>query len=68
MSFKVTEIPQKNNSWISVFEQLEKDKERLLRQTLTINGKKRVFEKEKFVIYLGDIRCELNDKGWKFYV
>lgn len=54
--------------WMRVFDQLEADKHKLLRQELTISGKKMVFEKEEMVFFLGNIRCILTNKGWKFEV
>ena len=53
-------------SWFPVLDQLEKDSERLLRQELTIQGKKCVFEKGEIVFFIGNMRCALTRKGWQF--
>lgn len=54
--------------WSDVFEHLEKSKERLLRQTLVVGGRKQVFEKEEMVFFLGKVRCVLTMKGWRFEI
>ncbi len=54
--------------WFKVFDRLEHDKERLLTQRLTIDGKKMVFRKDEIVFFMGRMRCILSDAGWRFEV
>jgi hypothetical protein len=51
-----------------IFEQLEKDRIKILRQEFSIGGQKRVFEKEECVFFVGDMRAILTKKGFRFEV
>lgn len=57
-----------DQGWIQVFERLDKDRDRLLHQELTIQGKKKVFEKDEMVFFLGDIRVIITHKGPRFEI
>jgi hypothetical protein len=55
-----------DKSWVKLFEQLEKDKKRLLITEMTLGGKKKRFVKDELVFFLGNLRCILTMDGWKF--
>lgn len=56
------------NNWSEVFKSLYERRNAILRFETTIKGQKKIFEKEKETFFLGNIRCDLAEKGWKFYL
>lgn len=58
---------EETKGWAKVFEQIEKDKDRIMIQQISVDGKKKTFKADELVFFLGNLRCVLDYKsGWRF--
>jgi hypothetical protein len=55
-----------NEAWMKLFDQLNKDRMRFLRQELTLKGKKAIIKSAECVFFLGKLKIQLTEKGIKF--
>ncbi len=53
-------------AWMPLFDQLHKDREKILIQKMTIKGKAEVFKKEEAIFFLGSLMIILTPDGIKF--
>jgi hypothetical protein len=67
-SSKSNRVAEEDKTWPNIFDHLLKDKERILRPTMVIGGKKVKLDKAEEIFFLGNMRCILTPKGWKFEV
>ena len=53
-------------SWADVLACVEKSKDRLLNYEVTVNGKKVKRERTEVIFFIGELRCILTKKGFRF--
>jgi hypothetical protein len=67
-SSKSDKIPESEKTIPNILAFLFKDRQRILHPTMVIGGKKVKLDKDEEIFFLGNMRCILRDKGWKFEV
>ena len=61
-------VAEEDKTWPNIFAYLLRDKERILRPTMVIGGKKVKLDKAEEIFFMGNMRCVLTPRGWRFEV